>query len=183
MTQNELKLQAVETQIGNSDRRAVALYASLLGLRHMREKIEATALAYLEWKMSNIQADLDPKTAADTYGSGWARGEGADLLELAKIHASIALLESNPDVQIARERLEPLCVERAELRAQVAADAAAHAAAHAAACDAEREATTKALAAVESDPAVIAARKALARFEDSTVPLTRGKQSLASAAA
>jgi hypothetical protein len=184
MTPNEIKLQSIENQIGNSDRRQVALFSALLGLNHMRETIEKKALTYLEWKTSNeMPANCDPQTAADIYGSGWARGEGADLLELAKIHASIALLESNPDVQIARATLEPLCAHRAELRAQVAADAAAHAAAHAAACDAERAATTKALAAVENDPSVIAARKALARFEDPEVPLTRGKQSLASAAA
>jgi hypothetical protein len=184
MTTNETKLQSIENQIGNSDRRQVALFSALLGLNHMRETIEKKALTYLEWKTSNeMPANCDPQTAADIYGSAWARGEGADLLELAKIHASIALLESNPDVQAAIATLEPLCSERTTLRQAIAAEKAAHDAAYASACDAEREATTKALAAVETDPAVIAARKALARFEDPEVPLTRGKQSLASAAA
>jgi hypothetical protein len=177
MTQNEIKLQAVETQIGNSDRRQVALFSALLGLNHMRETIEKKALTYLEWKTSNeMPANCDPQTAANIYGSGWARGEGADLLELAKIHASIALLESNPDVQAAIATLEPLCTERAQLRAQVAADAAAHAAAHAAADEAHRTATERALAAVSNDPEVVKAKRALAAFENPDVPLVRGRQ-------
>jgi hypothetical protein len=102
---------------------------------------------------------------------------------LAQLYAAQAVLENHPDMPAAIATLEPLCSERTTLRQAITAEKAAHNAAYASACDAEREATTKALAAVENDPSVIAARKALARFEDSTVPLTRGKQSLASAAA
>jgi hypothetical protein len=177
MTTNEIKLADIENQIGNSDRRQVALFSALLGLNHMRETIEKKALTYLEWKTSNdMPGNCDPQTAADIYGGAWARGEGADLLELAKINASIALLESNTDVQAARATLEPLCAHRAELRVQVASEAAAHAAAHAAADEAHRTATERALAAVSNDPEVVKAKRALAAFENPEVPLVRGRQ-------
>ena len=193
MTQNEQKLQAVETQIASTKPEQVHLYSALLGIRHLRAVVEGKALAELVWQMTIVpQIDVNDSSSiceardcANKFSFSFAREGGGyrELAELAQLDAALAVLERHPDMPAAIATLEPLCSERTTLRQAITAEKAAHNAAYASACDAEREATTKALAAVENDPSVIAARKALARFEDPEVPLTRGKQSLASAAA
>jgi hypothetical protein len=170
MTKNETLLHDLQHQIGNSDRRHVALYSALIGLQHMREKIEIVALAYLEHKSSNVLSDCEPQNAADAYAIGWARGEGGDLLELSKLHASIALLESNPDVQAAVANLEPLCQERTRLRALVAQEAAELAQAQAAAAEAVRAAIERATATAANCPEVRAAAERLAALSNPQAP-------------
>jgi hypothetical protein len=193
MTPNELKLAAIEAQIASAPPEKIHLYSALLGIRHLRAVVEGKALAELVWQMTIVpQIDVNDSSSiceardcANKFSFSYARESGGykELAELAQLDAALAVLERHPDMPAAIAILQPLCTERDRLREAIAAERAAHDAAYASACDAEREATTKALAAVETDPAVIAARKALARFEDPEVPLTRGKQSLASAAA
>jgi hypothetical protein len=192
-TQNEIKLAAIEAQIASTKPEQVHLYSALLGIRHLREEGEAKALKELTWQMTIVpsvdvndsSSICEARDCGNKYSFSFARESGGyrELAELAQLDAALAVLERHPDMPAAIATLEPLCTERGRLREAIAAEKAAHNAAYASACDAEREATTKALAAVENDPSVIAARKALAKFEDPEVPLTRGKQSLASAAA
>jgi hypothetical protein len=193
MTQNEQKLQAVETQIASTKPEQVHLYSALLGIRHLRAVVEGKALAELVWQMTIVpsvdvndsSSICEARDCANKFSFSFAREGGGyrELAELAQLYAAQAVLENHPDMPAAIATLEPLCSERTTLRQAITAEKAAHNAAYASACDAEREALERAKASVETDPAVIAARKALARFEDPEVPLTRGKQSLASAAA
>ena len=186
MTQNEIKLQAVETQIASTKPEQVHLYSALLGIRHLRAVVEGKALAELVWQMTIVpQIDVNDSSSiceardcANKFSFSYARESGGykELAELAQLYAAQAVLENHPDMPAAIATLEPLCTERAQLRAQVAADAAAHAAAHAAADEAHRTATERALAAVSNDPEVVKAKRALAAFENPDVPLVRGRQ-------
>jgi ferric-dicitrate binding protein FerR (iron transport regulator) len=75
--------------------------------------------------------------------------------------------------------LQPLCDERDRLVAAIASDNAEHQAALANAESVLQSVTQAALEAVQADPKVLAARRALERFNDgpgaADVPLTRGR--------
>lgn len=180
MTNNEQKSHDLQHQIGSTNRRAIALFAAMQGLAHMRQKVEAQALAHVEHQASNICADCDPVSASNAISYSWARGSGTELVELAKLDAGISALENNPDFQAAKQILEPLCVRREELRALVAAEAYALAEAQSAAAMALAEAHERARLAAENDPQVRAAAERLASLVNpqpapAQAPLIRGK--------
>ncbi|MCX6880713.1 MAG: hypothetical protein NTW21_43940 [Verrucomicrobia bacterium] len=182
MTQNEQKLESVTNQIQATDPRARALYTALLGLLHMKAKVELEATTSLEWQTSNhVSPQCSPIDAANHFEYFWARGGGNELVQLAKLHAALATLEAMPECQAAREHLAPLVAERDRLAEAIRAEAAAIAAARSAAEAAHQAAVERAQAAAAADPQVLEARRKLAAFEsqpEAPPPLVRGRQRL-----
>jgi hypothetical protein len=180
LTPNESKLANVTTAIHATPPELVGLYTARLGVEASRQRLEAEALQSVLWQASeHTHPKCDGPVAANQIESWFARQGGSELGTLARLDAIASALERHPRMGEAVRILQPLCDERDRLVAAIASDNAEHQAALAAAESALQSATQAALAAVETDPKVLAARAALARFNGgpgaADVPLVRGK--------
>jgi hypothetical protein len=166
-------------RIAAVDSQALAVYTAHVGLAHHRAKAEAAARVELLWQSGQgIIPPADAAASGDKF-SGFFRDGGRDTRTLAVIVAGIVAVENAPGFAEAMTLITPMVAERDRLAALAISEERAHRAAHAAALDAERDALARATANMETDPGVIAARAALAKFhpqaETPPVALVRGK--------
>jgi hypothetical protein len=176
---NDRKLLDLTAKIHQLDSEHENLYTAKISVESARATLEANGLASVLWLAGNVHPRGDAGAGADEINSWFARGGGQDLEKLARLDAASAALSRHARMASAIATLEPLCAERDALVAAIAAEKLEIETAQAAAQEARRLATEKALASVESDPALVAAEKALERFNGgpgaADMPLTRGK--------
>ena len=184
VTANEKALVAIKSKIGSTPHPVLFLHNSYLGLKHLRDELTKTIAVDILRHARNAESHLGHLSTAGKFQYDWARGQGEELLELAKISAGLSVLEADPKLPEALELLGGLHDERERLEAAVKTEREEKAQAHQAVIDAEKAAVEKAHAAAASDPDLQAARQRLASFDVPAAapdkPLVRGRQKLAS---
>ena len=156
-------------------------------MKHLRDELTKTIAVDILRHARNAESHLGHLSTAGKFQYDWARGQGEELLELAKISAGLSVLEADPKLPEALELLGGLHDERERLEAAVRAEREEKAQLHQAVIDAEKLAVERAHAAAESDPDLRAARQRLEEFDAPApaappppAPLTRGRAKLAS---
>ena len=187
VTANEKALVAIKSKIGSTPHPVLFLHNSYLGLKHLRDELTKTIAVDILRHARNADSHLGHLSTAGKFQYDWARGQGEELLELAKISAGLSVLEADPKLPEALELLGGLHDERERLEAAVRAEREEKAQLHQAVIDAEKLAVERAHAAAESDPDLRAARQRLEEFDAPApaappppAPLTRGRAKLAS---
>ena len=182
VTPNEIALQSVCHQITAIDSNSLSLYNSYTALKSLHARFAEIAVSQLLRQSMQSGSTLGHQATANKIQHDFARGGGAELTTLAQIEAGMKSLEADGRLAPALEMLDKLHAQRAALEAAVQADATAKAQAHQHVLDMEKAAIEKAHLAALADPALAAARAALAAFSPAPVavpaPPVRGRVKL-----